>query len=90
MTGLKCGIQCLDLEHDGVQFTQTLSALLSIYGRHAGCFELSAQIAEIDEISSIEIGEIGEIPLERTRCGAPATVQLGLAVLSDLVVVSKV
>ena len=58
----------------------------------AGCFELSAQIAsnEIGEISSNEIGEIGEIPLERTRRGAAAAVQLGLAVLSDLVVVSKV
>ena len=57
----------------------------------AGCFELSAQIGEI---SSNEIGEIGEIddeiPLERTRRSAPSTVQLGLAVLSDLVVVSKV
>ena len=42
----------------------------------------------IDETG--EIAEIGEIPLERTRRGAPATVQLGLAVLSDLVVVSKV
>jgi len=60
----------------------------------AGCFELSAQIAEISEISSNEIGEIDEIdqvPLERTRRrSTPATVQLGLAVLSDLVVVSKV
>jgi len=59
----------------------------------AGCFELSAQIAQIGEIASNEIGEIGEIgeiPLERTRRGAAAAVQLGLAVLSDLVVVSKV
>jgi hypothetical protein len=59
----------------------------------AGCFELSAQIAEIDEIDEIsrdEIGEIGEILLERTRRGAPATVQLGLAVLSDLIVATKV
>ena len=54
----------------------------------AGCFELSAQIDQIDQIA--QIGEIGEIPLERTRRGGPATVQLGLAVLSDLVVVSKV
>ena len=56
----------------------------------AGCFELSAQIAQIGEISSNEIAEIGEIPLERTRRSAPSTVQLGLAVLSDLVVVSQV
>ena len=49
----------------------------------AGCFELSAQIDQIGEIDEIS-------PLERTRRGAPATVQLGLAVLSDLVVVSKV
>jgi len=47
----------------------------------AGCFELSAQIAEIGDIP---------LDLERTRRGAPATVELGLAVLSDLVVVSKV
>ena len=53
----------------------------------AGCFELSAQIDQLDQIDEMEIGET---PLERTRRGAPATVQLGLAVLSDLVVVSKV
>ena len=51
----------------------------------AGCFELSAQIDQLDQIDEMEIGET---PLERTRRGAPA-VQLGLAVLSDLFVVSK-
>ena len=52
----------------------------------AGCFELSAQIDQLDQIDEMEIGET---PLERTRRGAPATVQLGLAVLSDLFVVSN-
>ena len=43
-----------------------------------GCFELSAEITEITEVA-----------LEMAWRGGPATVQLGLAVLSDLVLVSS-
>ena len=41
-----------------------------------GCFELSAEIAEIAEVA-----------LEMARRGEPATAHLGMAMLSDLVVV---
>ena len=43
-----------------------------------GCYELSAEITEVVEIA-----------LEIARRGCPATAQLGLAMLSDLVVVSS-
>ena len=43
-----------------------------------GCYELSA-----------EITEVAEVALEIARRGCPATAQLGLAMLSDLVVVSS-
>ena len=57
-----------------------------MHGRHTaavlfvdvGCYELSA-----------EITEVAEVALEIARRGGPATVQLGLAVLSDLVLVSS-
>jgi hypothetical protein len=41
-----------------------------------GCFELVAEIAEIAEVA-----------LEMARRGEPATAHLGMAMLSDLVVV---
>ena len=44
-----------------------------------GCYELSAEITEVAEVA-LEIAR---------RCGPPATALLGLAVLSDLVVVSS-
>ena len=58
-----------------------------MHGRHTaavlfvdvGCYELSAEITEVAL----------EIALEMARRGGPATAQLGLAMLSDLVVVSS-
>ena len=57
---------------------------VAVRGRHTaavlfvdvGCFELSA-----------EITEIAEVILEMARRGGPATAQLGLAMLSDDLVV---
>ena len=45
-----------------------------------GCFELSAEITEITEVAL-------EMALEMARRGGPATAQLGLAMLSDDLVV---